>query len=233
MTKVSEYYDAYTKHQTNIGVNKRHHTIMEWLHKFGLQSDWKVLEIGCGIGTLTGLLAPALAQGRLTANDISPKSVELAKQNLSAYPHVNFLTGDMVTMDLGEQFDLIVMPDVLEHIPMEVHDQLFEKLAKLLKPTGYIFIHIPNPYYQEWANKNTPELMQIIDQSVYTDHLCASTYKHGLYLHFLSTYSIWLENGDYQAIVLKKVTAKSYPEIIPPLPPLTTRVLNRLKGLFN
>lgn len=233
MTKVSEYYDEYTKHQSNIGVNKRHRTIMEWLNKFGIQSNMKVLEIGCGIGTLTSLLAPALSSGELMANDISPKSVEIAKKNLSAYSNIEFVTGDMVTLAVNKQFDLIVMPDVLEHIPMDSHAVLFAKLAKLLKPEGFIFIHIPNPNYQVWANQHTPELQQIIDQAVDTEHLTRCIYPHGLYLHFLSTYSIWLENGDYQAIVIKKVTEKNYPEIIPPVPPLAKRLLNRLKRIVS
>jgi 2-polyprenyl-3-methyl-5-hydroxy-6-metoxy-1,4-benzoquinol methylase len=233
MSVVSEFYDQYTTQQKEIGVNKRHHTILGWLKKFGLQSHWSVLEIGCGIGTFTSLLAPELKDGKLTVNDISPKSIELAKGNLRAHNNINYLVGDILPLSIHEKFDLIVLPDVLEHIPMEQHNRLFEKLASLLKADGYIFIHIPNPLYMEWAHKNTPELLQIIDQSLHTDHICQVTYPHGLYIHFLTTYTIWLENGDHQAIVLRKRIEKNYPEVIPPIPPLHKRIVNRLKGLFN
>jgi len=46
--------------------------------------------------------------------------------------------------------------------------------------------------------------LQIIDQPVYTEDLLKNIRPYGLHLLKLETYSIWVEDGDYQYLVLKK-----------------------------
>ena len=79
-SNVSEFYDQYSKQQLNTGVHIRHYTILTRLKKAGLKPNHRVLEVGCGIGTLTGLLGSYLKDGKLTAVDISPESIEIAKK---------------------------------------------------------------------------------------------------------------------------------------------------------
>jgi hypothetical protein len=38
-----------------------------------------------------------------------------------------------------------------------------------------------------------------------TNILADNIYPHGLYISELKTYSIWVKDGDYQYIILKKV----------------------------
>lgn len=54
--KTIEFYNNYSQRQLAVGVNKRHYSIIKFLNEFGLQKNNSVLEIGCGIGTLTSLL---------------------------------------------------------------------------------------------------------------------------------------------------------------------------------
>ena len=204
MQKVEEYYDNYVGRQASVGINDRHRSIQRWLLKFGLSKDSKILEIGCGIGTQTELIAKYIDDnGEILAVDISPKSIEVAQKRLHTYKNLKLIAADIINYDIEEQFDVIVMPDVIEHIPLELHSQLFEKAAKLLKKDGFIFIHIPNPYYLEWCHTHRKDALQIIDQPIYTDLLVQNTYPHGLYIHYLESYSIFMIDNDYQAILLK------------------------------
>lgn len=233
MKDVREYYDEFSEEQEKVGINKRHLAIRDWLHKFGIAANSSVLEIGCGIGTQTELIAKDVTQGDITAIDISPLSVDMAKKRLKHVNNIRFFAGDVITFEFSQKYDIIILPDVLEHIPIEQHDRLFEKLSLILKPDGYIFIHIPNPYYLEWCHKNTPEVLQVIDQPIFTNILVPNVYKHKLYIHYLNTYTVWIDNCDYQAIVIKHVLNKNYTEIIPPIPPLGKRIVLKLKKLFN
>lgn len=233
MKDVRKYYDEFSEEQEKTGTNKRHFAIQNWLKKFGISESSIVLEIGCGIGTQTELIASDANKGFVTALDISPKSVELAKKRLAHLSNIEFIAADVIAHDFKKQYDIIVLPDVLEHIPIEQHTQLFEKLSKILKPSGYIFIHIPNPYYLEWCHVHETQYLQVIDQPIYTDILAPSVYKNGLYIHYLNTYTVWIDNCDYQAIVLKPVIKKEYKEIIPPIPPLNKRIMIRVKKLFK
>ena len=68
------------------GVNLRHFMIMDHLIRFGLRKDSKVLEIGCGIGKLTGLLYKYIKRGKIVGMDISNESVEIARKRIPKSP---------------------------------------------------------------------------------------------------------------------------------------------------
>lgn len=201
----ADYYDKYTERQERIGVNKRHISILEKTRSNGLTPSAEVLEIGCGIGTFSGLLGKFLKDGKAFCMDISPKSIEIAQNEYRNLKSLKFVEGNAVNYDFGNlRFDTIILPDVIEHIPLENHSQLFANLSSILKPDGFIFINIPNPYYLQWCHENRPKLLQIIDQPIYTAEFVQNTAPHGLYISDLRTYSLWVEDGDYQCIVLKK-----------------------------
>jgi len=63
-----------------IGVSVRHRLIFKKLKEIGLLSNSNVLEIGCGIGTVSTLIIPFINAGKFVGCDISPKSIELAKK---------------------------------------------------------------------------------------------------------------------------------------------------------
>ncbi len=204
--EIAGFYDKYATQQTEIGVNIRHRTIMKRLKGLGLNNQSNVLEIGCGIGTLTGLLAAKA--GKLLAVDISPESIERAKQRLGKFTNLTLMVSDMSDFTTTQKFDFVVLPDVLEHIPVEQHAGLFKTIAGVLKEEGRVCIHIPDPYYLEWVRANRPELLQIIDQSLYADLLIPSIYSTGLVLQKLERYALSMDAEDYEWIELVKRPAK-------------------------
>lgn len=233
MQSVEKYYDEYTERQVDAGVHYRHKKIQEWLLKFGLQPHHDVLEIGCGIGTQTQLLANFLNKDvNITAIDISPKSIEIAKKNLHAHSHVKLIAGDVVETDLNGKFDVVLLPDVIEHIPLDQHKALFGKIREVLKDDGFVLIHIPNPYYLEWVHVHRKQDLQIIDQPIYTNELCQNIYPHGLHIAYLETYGIWVSGGDYQVVVLRptlgqeRFKATGFPQ-----PSLMGRIVGKLKRM--
>ncbi len=196
--EIAEFYDEYSNQQSRIGVNIRHRTIMKRLKSCGMTNESAVLEIGCGIGTLTSLLVKKA--GSLLAVDISPSSIEIAKKNLGNHSNISFLVSDMSNFDTSKKFDFIVLPDVLEHIPLEQHAALFKTFKSVLAENGKICIHIPDPYALEWIRANQPELLQIIDQSIYSNLLTDSIYQAELALHKLERYCLQKTLPDYQWI---------------------------------
>lgn len=224
--KIAEYYDSYATQQVKTGVNIRHRTIIKNLIKAGLKKDMHVLEIGCGIGTLTGLLAKACKS--LHAVDISAESIAVAKQRLKHHENITFGVTDMQTNKPVGEFDFIVLPDVLEHIPVEQHPALFASMASLLKSTGKICIHIPDPYALEYIRKHKAELLQIIDQSLYSDLLVPNIYAANLILHKLERYHLQASLPDYQWIeIIHRPTYSHFDN-----KPYQHRVMDELKARF-
>jgi cyclopropane fatty-acyl-phospholipid synthase-like methyltransferase len=203
-TRPADYYDDFADRQVRGGINARHLAIDRWLARFGLQPGLDVLEIGCGVGTQTELIAKRLAgSGSVTAVDLSPRSIELARSRLADWSNVRLIADDVVGLDLDEVFDVVVMPDVIEHIPISQHLKLFANVRRWLRESGWALVHMPNPFYLEWCRRNRPELLQVIDQAIYTETLIANTQSNDLYVHYLETYPIWVAECDYQIIVLR------------------------------
>jgi len=198
---ISEYYDSHaTGVQERVGVNIRHRAIMRRLLRAGLRSNHHVLEIGCGVGTLTGLLAKQVTSGSIMGADISAKAVELARAKFSTSGHVSFQVNDMSNFQDARRFDMIVLPDVLEHIPLETHDSLFRTLAEHLAPDGRVCVNIPDPYALDWLRRERPEALQILDQSLAIEEMTTRAAQVGLLLQRFERYALWTKEPDYNWI---------------------------------
>ncbi|MCK9398785.1 MAG: methyltransferase domain-containing protein [Bacteroidales bacterium] len=126
--------------------------VIPFIEKFlPLNASCKVLEIGCGEG---GNLIPFLDKKcRVTGVDISESKISHAAVFLKTHPgakNLTLLAKDIYdsSEDLGQDFDLIMMQDVIEHI----HDQdRFMGYAKrFLKPEGLFLLIFP-PWYNPFG----------------------------------------------------------------------------------
>lgn len=202
--EIGKWYDEFAGQQVRTSVNLRHYKIMGFLTQAGLTRQSKVLEIGCGIGTLTGLILKYLRKGEVLAVDISPASVEIAKKRLEKYPNVSFMVSDMTDFNHQGVFDFIILPDVLEHIPSVQHPNLFSILAGHMHKNSVILIHIPHPRAIDYIRKTSPDQLQIVDQAIEADSLISDVYSCGLVLVKYLSYSLFDRQNDYAVITLKK-----------------------------
>lgn len=202
--QVEDFYNTFKEHQKKLGVNVRHRTIFKNLKKNGLKSDSNVLEVGCGIGTVSSLILKFISKGRFVGVDISGESITLAKKINSAYQNAEFLVNDMSAFKHSLKFDFVVLPDVLEHIPLDQHFNLFRVLNLVTTPDATVLINIPEPNCLNWVRKHKPESLQIIDQSLSMQDLLNNTYPHGFKLFSMNSYALQYVENDYTSIVLKK-----------------------------
>ncbi len=201
--EVEEYYDDYVKHQGKIGVSTRHRIIAQNVKKLGVKPNANILEIGCGIGTVSSLLLKMVPQGSIVGCDISPRSIQLAKEFNKAN-NAEFIVTDMSDFEHKTKFDLVVFPDVLEHIPVEQHYKLFENIAKVCSSDAKWFINIPEPHALDYYRRNKPELLQIIDQSLSMQDLLNNVYPHGFVVESITPYAIHTDKPNYLKIIFKK-----------------------------
>lgn len=201
--KIKNFYNDFVDYQTKSGVNLRIYTLYRKMQSLGLDSSSHVLELGCGIGVMTKLLSNTVTNGYIEAVDLSDKSVELAKSKITQ-KNISFFTGDVVNyVPKEKRYDFITLFDVIEHIPLEKHADLFKNLAAISDRKTKIIINIPNPDFIEFAAKNDPSSLQIIDQPVPLSSIVKNAENNGLNISDFNTYSIWLEN-DYQFMVIQK-----------------------------
>jgi trans-aconitate methyltransferase len=135
--------------------------------------------------------------------DISSESIEMAKR-LNPAANAEFLVSDMSNFSHALKFDFVVLPDVLEHIPVEQHNNLFRVLSEVTTKDAVVVINIPEPNCLNWMRKHHPEKLQIIDQSLSMQDLLNNCYPHGFKLFSMHSYSLQFKQPDYTSIVLKK-----------------------------
>lgn len=99
----------------------------------------KVLEVGCGNGNFTVLLAQHCSS--VVGVDLNSDYVRAAKRRLSGYSHATIQQTDATQMRWSQSFDTIVMLDVLEHIEDDV--RMLQQLGACLKPGGKLLIKVP------------------------------------------------------------------------------------------
>ena len=92
----------------------------------------KILDYGCGIGSLAEICAP----NDYIGVDIDGPSINIARLN---NPRFRFET----IMPEGERFDSIVLLAVIEHIKNPV--EIFRQMRVMLNPDGWIVLTTPHP----------------------------------------------------------------------------------------
>lgn len=202
--EVKEYYDTFKEHQKKLGINIRHRTIFKNLKNAGLKANSNVLEIGCGIGTVSHLILKYITEGSFVGLDISSESIKMAQQFNAFHKKAEFLVNDMSNFTHKTKFDFVVFPDVLEHIPVEQHANIFKTISELTTPNAVVIINIPEPNYLNWVRANEPSRLQIIDQSLSMQDLLNNCYPYGFKVYSIMPYALHYHENDYLAIVLKK-----------------------------
>jgi SAM-dependent methyltransferase len=95
------------------------------------------LEIGCGSGSFTRLLASRARN--VLALDLSPEMIRMAKAESSSHTNVEYRPGDVMRLALpAEGFDCVVSIATLHHLPLE---PALLRMKDALKPGGVLVIH--------------------------------------------------------------------------------------------
>lgn len=103
----------------------------------------------------------------------------------------------------NSNFDFITLLDVIEHIPIEEHLNLFKNVSQISTEKTLTLINIPNPDFINYLHKHNPEGLQVIDQAIELPLLAETLDKNNLEIIYFEKYSIW-EKEDYHFLVVRK-----------------------------
>ena len=107
-----------------------------------LSDNMKILELGCGWGSLTLFMAKKYPGSQITAvsnsND-QRKYIESKCQNLNI-SNVKVITCDMNDFSIDDTFDRVVSIEMFEH--MRNYQKLLSNISNFLKDDGKLFVHI-------------------------------------------------------------------------------------------
>lgn len=97
----------------------------------------EILDLGCGPGIPMDSYLVEMGF-RVTGVDICRKHIEMARSHV---PEAKFIKDDMTSAEFGDSaFDAIFSLYTIFHIPREEHEELLQKMCRMLKPNGLTLV---------------------------------------------------------------------------------------------
>lgn len=235
--EVQEFYDDFLTSRMldyRIKGNKRIDKAVSRVSNY-LNTGDKVLDVGCGIGLAAEKVSKIVGdKGKIWACDISEKNIWYARKTVKK-KNISFLVADLISEKekieeaiTPNSLDVIYLIDVIEHIPIKEHQEIFDLFKKLLNKTGYLVLAYPSPQYQYYLKNHNPEELQIIDQVIELNHLRNIGNESGLFLEHYSLEKVWEKYNQYVHCVFQ--TDNSLREETTNIS-LGQKVLNKVKKL--
>jgi demethylmenaquinone methyltransferase/2-methoxy-6-polyprenyl-1,4-benzoquinol methylase/phosphoethanolamine N-methyltransferase len=138
--QMARYYDLITAFMT-FGREKAFRQVTIKLARV-MPGD-KVLEVGCGTGTLT-LAAKARvgSSGEVVGIDIAPEMVAAASRKTARKGiDISFRAGSIESIPFPDnRFDVVICSFMIFHMPDDVRGRGFKEVYRILKPGGHLFI---------------------------------------------------------------------------------------------
>ena len=102
-----------------------------------LKPHMRILDVGCGPGTITAGLADRVPQGHVTGIDAAPDVLDQAREAAAQRDNLDFTTGDVYALDYPDAtFCVVHAHQVLQHLGDPV--RALTEMRRVTKPGGLI-----------------------------------------------------------------------------------------------
>ena len=125
-----------------------------------LQADMRLLDVGCGPGSISVDFADALPQGQVIAVDVSPVSIQAAAA-AHVRENLHFQTASVYALPFADaSFEVVHAHQVLQHLADP--ERALREMARVLKPSGILAVRDTAYNSMTWQPA-MPELQQWMD----------------------------------------------------------------------
>jgi len=195
------------------------------VQRAGIENGMRVLDLGCGWGSLSLWIAEHFPASPVTAvsNSASQRDfimLEAARREIS---NLDVIVCDMNDFDAPGTYDRVVSIEMFEH--MRNYAELYRRINGWLRPGGKFFMHIfchrSTPYEfidkgpSDWMSRHffSGGIMPSVDLPLrFQRHLKVESTWRWNGQHYAKTCRAWLQNADARREEILPVLAATYGE---------------------
>ena len=198
-----QYSCGYFKNENDTLETAQNNKIQHIIKKLNIKPNQKILDIGCGWGSLAIDIAKS-ANCEVTGITLSENQYEYCKKKAKELNMENQVTFKLIDYrELNEKFDRIVSVGMFEHVGRKFYKKFFKQIEKLLNNNGISLIHTigsvnpprdPHPWITKYIFPGgyTPSLSEVTTP-IEKAGLIVSDIEV-LRLHYSHTLRHWKEN---------------------------------------
>lgn len=142
--------------------DERGRPFVDLVARIGATDPRAVVDLGCGPGNLTALLAERWPEAGLLGIDSSAEMVAAARREV---PGIAFEVGDLRAWVPAEPVDVLVSNATLQWVPG--HRELLPRLAAAVRPGGWLAFQVPGNFDEPSHTIRT----ELADQEPYAAHV--------------------------------------------------------------
>jgi cyclopropane-fatty-acyl-phospholipid synthase len=193
------------------------------VNRADIRDGMKVLDLGCGWGSLSLWIAEHFPDATVTSvsNSTSQRDFILGQASERSIQNIEVIVCDMNDFTTEKQFDRVVSVEMFEH--MRNYGELFRRIDDWLLPDGHFFMHIfchattPYEYIDrgptDWMSRHffTGGIMPSADLPLrFADNLSIVKSWRWNGQHYAKTCDAWLANMDKNEAEILPILASCY-----------------------
>ena len=168
-----QYSCAYFRKETDTLEEAQNNKIQHIIKKLNIKTNQKVLDIGCGWGSLAIDIAKS-ADCEVTGITLTENQLNYCRKKAKELNLENQLNFKLIDYrELNEKFDRIVSVGMFEHVGRKFYKKFFKQIDKLLNEDGISLIHTigsvnsprdPHPWITKYIFPGgyTPSLSEVV-----------------------------------------------------------------------